>query len=132
MPVSQMTCYVRLILVCMYSGEAGESMTGGKIENEDTANLVIRECITAILERCVCVCVRACVRACVRVYESVCLCMHASALYSFLFVCACMYTHNTFMYLATYIVHVRPTKPNTKRPSTVQNSILSELCICHT
>ena len=37
----------------MYSGEAGEAISGIKLDNEDLVNLYIREVITAILERCV-------------------------------------------------------------------------------
>ena len=46
-----MFCYIRLLLVCMYSGEAGEAILGAEADNEETANLLIRECITALRER---------------------------------------------------------------------------------
>lgn len=50
-PLSQAPSYLRLLLVCMYSSEAGEAISGIKLDNEDVVNLYIREVITAILER---------------------------------------------------------------------------------
>lgn len=50
-PLSQAPSYLRLLLVCMYSSEAGEAISGVKLDNEDVVNLYIREVITAILER---------------------------------------------------------------------------------
>lgn len=52
-PLSQAPSYLRLLLVCMYSSEAGEAISGIKLDNEDVVNLYIREVITAILERCI-------------------------------------------------------------------------------
>lgn len=57
-PLSQAPSYLRLLLVCMYSGEAGEAIRGIKVDDEDMVNLYIREVIAAILERCnTCTCI---------------------------------------------------------------------------